>query len=126
MCYRGGIVSPLLFNIFFDQSISTLVPGVLPLSYADDVSALHIGPAPPSEPSALSVRHHQSMYQQRSAARAHHAGSIVVGAGTDAGSLPPPLPHPVSLVDSDNLPSSLTSFSNSRNEFSEFRKKKEV
>jgi hypothetical protein len=46
------------------------------------------------------------MYQQRSAARAHHAGSIVVGAGTDAGSLPPPLPHPVSLADSDNLPSS--------------------
>jgi hypothetical protein len=37
---QGGILSPLLFNIFFDQSLPTSVPDVLPLS------AIHIGPAP--------------------------------------------------------------------------------
>jgi ribonuclease HI len=103
---QGGILSPLLFNIFFDQSISTAVPGVLPLSYADDVSALHLGPVS-SEPSALSIRHHESIFQQRTAARALSAGSIVADVSTDAGPLPSSLSHPLSLVDSDSPPSSL-------------------
>ena len=67
---QGGILSPLLFNIFFDQSLLTTIPGILPLSYADDVSAIHIGPVAPVEHSALSTLHHESLFQQRSAARA--------------------------------------------------------
>jgi hypothetical protein len=68
---QGGILSPLLFNVFFDQSLPTSVPDILPLAYADDVSAIHVGPAPSREPSDLSVKHHHALLQQRSAVRAH-------------------------------------------------------
>ena len=67
---QGGILSPLLFNIFFDQSMSTTIPGVLALSYADDVTGIHVGPDYHGEPSVPSTQHHESLYQQRLAARA--------------------------------------------------------
>ena len=73
---QGGILSPLLFNIFFDQSLHTSIPGILPLSYADDVTGLHVGPDSPVEHSVSSIQHHESIYQQRLAARAQSAASL--------------------------------------------------
>ena len=65
---QGGILSPLLFNIFFDQGLLTEICGVLPLSYADDVSALHVGASPSTEPVDASA-HHSSLRRRRSALR---------------------------------------------------------
>ena len=63
---QGGILSPLLFNIFFDQGLLSSVPGILPLSYADDVSAIHLGPLPPRKHASA---HHRALQQQRTAIR---------------------------------------------------------
>ena len=65
---QGGILSPLLFNIFFDQSLLTLVPGIHPFSYADDVSAIHFGPSIDINESSASQKHHMSLFQSRSIA----------------------------------------------------------
>jgi ribonuclease HI len=65
---QGGILSPLIFNIFFDQGLSTSIPGILPLSYADDLSALCVGPTPPSEISAQ-ARFHDLVHQKRASER---------------------------------------------------------
>jgi len=109
---QGGILSPLLFNIFFDQSLPTSVPDVLPLSYADDVSAIHIGPAPLSEPSSLSVRHHVSILQQRTAARASFLVPTELAGSSDfadaGGHLPSASPHSLPLVELDTPSSSFS------------------
>ena len=65
---QGGILSPLIFNIFFDQGISSGIPGILPLSYADDLSVCHVGPAPPSDPSSQ-ARFHALLSQKRALER---------------------------------------------------------
>jgi hypothetical protein len=65
---QGGILSPLLFNIFFDQSLLTLVPGIHPFSYADDVSSIHFGPSIDINESSASQKHHMSLFQSRSIA----------------------------------------------------------
>jgi ribonuclease HI len=65
---QGGILSPLVFNIFFDQGISSNIPGILPLSYADDLSVCHDGPAPLSESSAR-ARFHSLMSERRASER---------------------------------------------------------
>jgi hypothetical protein len=97
---QGGILTPLLFNILFDQSLPTSFPDVLPLSYADDVSAIHIGPAPLSEPSSLS-RHHLSLLQQRTAARSSFLVSTELAGSSDfadaGGHLPSAPPHSLPL-----------------------------
>lgn len=71
---QGGILSPLVFNIFFDQGISSNIPGILPLSYADDLSVCHDGPAPLSESSAQ-ARFHSLLSEQRASERL--AGSLL-------------------------------------------------
>jgi ribonuclease HI len=77
---QGGILSPILFNIFFDQGLPTEIPDILPLGYADDVSGLHIGAAPPDERSTDTTEHHTLVWQQWDAVRSqrpehsqHHA-----------------------------------------------------
>ena len=65
---QGGILSPLVFNIFFDQGISSSIPGILPLSYADDLSVCHDGPAPLSEPSTQ-ARFHALLSEKRALER---------------------------------------------------------
>ena len=65
---QGGILSPLVFNIFFDQGISSNIPGIFPLSYADDLTVCHEGPAPLSETPAQ-VRFHALLSQKRASER---------------------------------------------------------
>jgi len=66
---QGGILSPVLFNIFFDLGLLSTIPGILPLGYADDVSGLHLGAAPPTDFSADATAHHAALRQQHDAVR---------------------------------------------------------
>jgi ribonuclease HI len=66
---QGGILSPVLFNIFFDLGLLSTIPGILPLGYADDVSGLHLGAAPPNDFSGDATAHHTALRQQHNAVR---------------------------------------------------------
>ena len=115
---QGGILSPLLFNIFFDQGLLTEICGLLPFSYADDVSGLHVGAAPLTGFADASA-HHNSLRQQRSAARAEQHSDEVAQIPADSpdsnsedeydASLALPYPYRRLMVEpgDDSVPSSL-------------------
>jgi hypothetical protein len=82
---QGGILSPILFNIFFDQGLPTEIPDTLPLGYADDVSGLHIGAAPPDDRSTDTTVHHTFVWQQWDAVRSQRLEHSQHRADADTG-----------------------------------------